>query len=334
MKDNVENFREVSDFILKDIYVTDELKRKTLTKCVSKKMIKIKPVAAAVLSAVLVVSFGTFTYLVHRPVVTDNKIAESKNKEYKNSADNEIQKQDEPKIASTVEPGKSQALVSEEPAAKAENNKKSAEAVKKAAPAEIIEPTKPAEPVKPAAKNPSSIPESINPQPENNSKTIPENKNGSKSTVNNVLQDETGISNKAAAIIAPEALPGLASAAEPLTVEKAEKSFESKIVLPAYIPDGFKLTDISIPDDKIKCVKLKYSSSSEYFEILQTKSLSKLEGTKNELIGNSKAYISSSKDAKTNIVTTTITWVNNNIQYSLSGSLSEDSLLKIAKTMN
>ncbi|MBM7868755.1 hypothetical protein JOC70_000224 [Clostridium pascui] len=89
-----------------------------------------------------------------------------------------------------------------------------------------------------------------------------------------------------------------------------------------------------ISDENEKCVKLKYSSSSADFEILQSKSLSKLSGTESIYIGNNTAYIDSMKDEKTGVITTKITWIIDDVQYSLFSTLPEDSLIKIAQSIN
>lgn len=328
----MKNFREASDVILKNIYVTDELKRRTLEKCTNRKGFVIKPILTATFSAALMCFLAIFIYFFHKPAVIDNPIAKSIDQEYKNSSNNESKIQETPKTASISDSDKSQAAASDN-----KNNTKDNTPVTEKKNKDI------------AMKDSNNIPQSKSIDAANkNTETPAQSKNDSYKPSYNVPQDSAYISNNKSisnsdsnsnlandsnSNLAAQVHPSLASVPEPLTTEKAEKYFESKILLPSYIPEGFKLADISIPDDKQKCIKLKYSSDSAYFEILQSKNLSKLEGTKTISIGNNTAYINSIKDEKTNTITTSITWIEDGIQYSLSSSLPEDSLIKIAESI-
>jgi hypothetical protein len=332
MNNNMKNFREASDLILKNIYVTNELKRKTLEKCTHRKVSKIKPVLTATFSSALIVFFGIFNYFFHKPTITDNHITKSINQGYKNSSNNENKIQEAPKIAEGIDSHKSHSAAS--------NNIKNNEAAAQKKNIDI------------AMKDSNNILQnkSINALNENVS-TDSQSKNNSNKPSDNILQNRVDAINSKSisnsnfnsniisdsssnSNLVTQVNPSLASVPEPLNLEKAEKYFEGKVLLPSYIPEGFKLTDISIPDDKQKCIKLEYSSGSADFEILQTKDLSKLEGTESISIGNNIAYVNSVKDEKTNVVTTKITWILDNIEYSLSSSLPEDSLIKIAKSIN
>jgi hypothetical protein len=329
MKDNTKNFREASDVILKNIYVTDELKRRTLEKCTNRKGFVIKPILTATFSAALMCFLAIFIYFFHKPAVIDNPIAKSIDQEYKNSSNNEDKIQKTPKTASSNDSDRSHAAASDN-----KNNAKNNTPVPEKKNKDI------------AMKDSNNIPQSKSIDTVNkNTETASQSKNDSYKPSYNVPQDSAYISNNKSisnsdsnsnseTSLVPQAQLSLASVPEPLTIESAEKYFESKILLPSYIPEGFKLADVSIPDDKQKCIKLKYSSDSAYFEILQSKNLSKLEGTKNISIGNNTAYINSIKDEGTNTITTSITWIGDGIQYSLSSSLSEDSLIKIANSIN
>lgn len=323
MKDNMKNFREASDLILKNIYVTDELKRKTLEKCTHRKISIIKPRLTATFSAALIVFFGIFIYFFHKPAATDNQIAKSINQEHKNSLDNENKIQEVPKKTGSSDSDKSPSAVSN-----SKNNTNNSVAA-------------PHKNVDIAMKDLNNIPQNKSIDVVNKSaETASQIRNDSSKTSESIPQDIADISNSNSGSNNNEINPAdqirssLVSVPEPLNVEKAEKYFEGKILFPSYIPEGFKLTDISIPDDRQKCVKLKYSSTSVDFELLESKNLSKLAGTENISIGNNTAYINSVKDEKTNIITTKITWVMDDVQYSLYSSLPEDSLIKIAKSIN
>lgn len=313
MNINMKKFRESSDLILKDIYVTDELKRKTLEKCTDRSLLKSKPLLAAALSIILAVSLGTLMYSFNKAAITDNKIAKSIDQKYNNSSDSKNEIQRAPDTAGRNNLEKPHYAISNNKDNKQvhQNNnaatKDSNTALQK--------------------KSTDTTDKSVN--------TVPQIKSDSDKSSGDSAQNKTDASHSNDEI-SPESKvsSSLAFSAEPLTVEKAEEYFQSTILLPSYIPEGFMLTDISIPDDKIKCIRLKYSSGSGFFEILQSKNLSGLEGTSSISIGNNTAYISSVKDEKTNIITTNITWIKDNIQYTVSSSLPEDSIIKIAESLN
>lgn len=320
MEDNMKNFREASELILKNIYVTDELKRKTLEKCTDRKVsILLKPRLIATFSAALLVFLGIFIYYFHKPAITDNHIAKSVNQEYENSSHKENKIQEAPKITDSSDSNKSSSAASN-----SKDNTKNSVPVPQRNNVDI------------AMKDSNSIPKNKSMDEVNeNTETAAEGRNNSSKTFDSVPEDriDTSNANKSEINPAAQAHPSLTSVYEPLTVEKAEEYFEGNIMFPSYIPEGFNLTDISIPEDKEKSVKLEYSSGSAYFEILQSKSLSKLAETKNMSVENNTAYVNSVKDERTNIITTEITWIVDNVQYSLSGSLPEDSLIKIAKSI-
>lgn len=307
MRDNVKNFRETSNIMLKDIYVTDELKRETLEKCVNKKQLKVKPLFAATVSAaVLIVTLGLYNYFYHKSTFVNNYIDKSVKHEYKYSINNENLIKPT-KNAKSEESDKSQYLPSNnniDP-----NTKKSGTTL----------------------QNKGSNINTYSVNKDTASQNIIANKPLKPS--DNVLQDETGNNENEDISISSQVPNGLTVPKEPLNISNAEKYFESKILLPSNIPKGFKLTDIWISEDKSKCVKLRYDSDSAFFEILQSKNPSELEGTKTIFIGNNKAYISSIKDEKSNIIITKISWIMNDIEYSLSGNLSEDSIMNIAKSI-
>lgn len=313
MNINMKKFRESSDLILKDIYVTDELKRKTLEKCTDRSLLKSKPLLAAAFSIVLAVSLGTLMYSFNKAAITDNKIAKSIDQKYKNSSDSEKEIQKTPDTASRKDLERPPYAISNN-----EDNK------------QVHQNNNSATKDSDTAHQKKSTDTT-----DKNVTTVLQSKSDSDKSSEDNAQNKTDTSHSNDEI-SPESKvsSSLAFSAEPLTVEKAEEYFQSTILLPSYIPEGFILTDISIPDDKIKCIRLEYSSGSAFFEILQSKSLSELEGTKSISIGDSAAYINYIKDEKTNIITTKITWIENNIQYTVSSTLPEDSVIKIAESLN
>ncbi|MBM7868747.1 hypothetical protein JOC70_000216 [Clostridium pascui] len=316
MEDNMKNFREASDLILENVYVTDELKRKTLEKCTHRKEWIMNVKLTAAFSGALIIFFGIFISLFHKSDINNSNIAKSINQKQKNSLDNESKIQETAKTT-----GSSDLAQSSSAASNSKSNTKNNMAIAEKNVDIAIK-----------GLNNVSRNKSIDAVKENIETDSQSRKDSSKAS-DSILQNRADISNGEVSLEA-QSDTSLALMPEPLTIEKAAEYFESEILIPSYIPEGFTLTDISIPDENEKCVKLKYSSSSADFEILQSKSLSKLAGTENISIGNSIAYINFVKDEKTNVITTKITWIIDNIQYSLSSTLPKDSLIKIAESIN
>lgn len=322
----MKNFRESSNIILKDIYATDELKRKTLEKCANKDLLKVKPLLALTASAaILIATLGVSNYFSHKPTIDNNYVSKSIKHEYKNSIHNENPKEPS-KIAENNDFDKSNYSSSNNKINDKTNNKTNN---------------------KTNIKNQNSTLQNKN----SNTNTVTSSTNTSSKNANNSSQDTSNTTKHLKSpdsisqngvdtnenmdtIVDPSATYGLTSSPQSLSMTDAEKYFESKILLPSNIPEGFNLTNVSIPDDKLKCIKLKYSSNSNFFEILQNKNLSELKGTKIISIENNKAYISTIKDEESNITITTISWIMNNVQYSLSGNIPDNSLINIANSIN
>lgn len=342
MKDNMKDFRETSNTFLKDIYVTEDLKRKTLEKCTDKRVLKMSPLIASTVSAALLIStFGIYNYFLHKPTIANNSANNSINHEYKNFVYNNDSK-DPTKISETqnLDNSKSVALNNEpntgnENSAVHSKNSDTSVVTKDANTA--IE-----------ALNDSSLSRADNSQnisiPQNedsnisatnsNVDVVSQNTNNTTESSDNILQNKMSNEQNKDMYLSSEVPTASISLPESLNMASAEKYFGSDILLPTSIPEGFNLTAISIPDDKLKCVKLNYNSNTTYFEILQNKNLSKLQGDKIIYIKDNKAYVTSTKDDQSNIVTTKITWMMNNIEYSLCGNLPENSLINIAKSIN
>ncbi len=325
MKDDRENFRENSNLLLKDIYVTDELKRKTLERCQNEKIRKIKPIfALAACVTFITISLGAYNYFSPKIDVANNftdkttKYGFKSLQEDKKTNGNSSIKNNEDFSKSTNSPLPNKNLD------KAENINKNA--LLKNNPSNTNPSTDSVSNNTPKAPNSNTAILNNNTTPAKNLDNIP-------SPVD-VGQDKFSLSEDKGNHEKPLSIRSFLPTKETLNISDAENYFESKLLVPSYVPEGFNLTDISIPDVKLKCVKLRYSSSSAYFQVCQNKNLSNLQGGKIVYINSTKAYISCTKDDKSNISTTQINWAMNNIQYSLTGSLSEDNLIKIAKSIN
>lgn len=331
MKDNMEDFRQASNTFLKDIYVTDELMRKTLEKCNNKRFIKITPLLASTISAVLLIgTWGIYNYFLHKTTMADNYANNSIKHEYKNTVITENPK-DTSKVSENKNSDSSKSI-----ALQNENNTVNRSSILQSKDSSTSTVTKNTNiSVEPSDNTSNNLQNAVD-NSQINSTLQNKDSNNNMTNNNTFIAPESKMSNEENKdmSLSSETPTASASLSASLNMSSAEKYFGSEILLPANIPDGFNLTAISIPDDKIKCIKLNYSSSSTYFEILQNKNLSKLEGTKTIIIKNNKAYVSSTKDEQSNIVTTKITWIMNNIEYSLYGNLPEDTLSNIAKSMN
>ena len=130
----------------------------------------------------------------------------------------------------------------------------------------------------------------------------------------------------------------LSDSSNSISIADAESFWGGKLLMPSYIPDGFELTDISLPksDSKEIYVKLNYSFKNIYFKVLQNKNTTSTSYTGKVVdINGSKAYITKSKDiSNPSIITTEIDFIKNNVQYNITGNLQEDELVKIAKSIN
>lgn len=288
MKDNIENFREISDIVLKDIYVSDELKQKTLEKCTAKKQLKIYPAILSTASAaVLIIGLGLYNYSFKQPNVAVN-----------NTVKNQIQSENKNPVD--------------------KNDSVASQIVTENITEDEVKNTVPTDKTS-----------DLGNRNENKDVAIQQ---VSTTTGSSSISSENGTDDtKHGSVISTQG-QALAAVIKPLNLSDAERYFGSSIRFPKYIPDGFVLKSISIPDDKLKCIKLKYSTRTAYFEILENKSLpeSISEGIISE---KNKSYTSYTKDENSNPITT-ITWTNNNIQYSISGNLPESIIINIAKYLN
>lgn len=314
MKDSIKDFRDTSNLILKDIYATDELKKTTLEKCKNQKRNKIKPILATAASVAFLIVGFSYNYLYNKSTIVRNYINEAKQQEYKNLENNETIKEslktkDDKALAKSTNSSSNNKNVNKNETEVLENNKSGTNTSNA------------------NTNNGTSSNTSINSNAES-TKNVNSVSSSENTAENNLVANDNETDREAS-----PGFQGLSALQKNLNISTAEKYFESKILTPTYIPKGFNLTDISVPDTKLKCIKLKYSSDDSYFQIYESKNLSALEGTSVISIQNNKAYVSYIKDNKSN-TTTQITWIMNNIQYSLSSTLPENSLVDIAKSIN
>ncbi|WP_175413026.1 DUF4367 domain-containing protein [Clostridium sp. AWRP] len=297
MKDNMKNFRDESNEILKNICVTDELKRKTLARCSNIRSLQLKPVLiVSAVFAILIFTFKLYNFShktdIARSYVkpAQKYVDKSINNDHKGTKDNEtlkeISKAD--KIENSIVQDKS---------------------------------------------NEKNSPQNVN----SNKDTTIQNKNVLPQNTDNYDAESPGTSQKNekdddknhSENLSAVRPGGVASPAESLSMKDAEKYFESKVLLPSYVPEGFELSNISIPCEGVKSISIKYSLNSQYFTIQESKNLLGLKGDKTLYIGAGKAYVNYFKDEQA----TSVSWIMNNVEYSLYGNIQENSLIDIANSI-
>lgn len=294
MKDNMENFREISDEVLKDIYVSDDLKSKTLKKCTNKRNKKIKPVILSTASAaVLLIAFGLSNYFFHYPIIAIN-----------DQTTNEIKNEDK-KPADDGGSISSRIIAKIKPDADGRN---------------LFKNEKSPSTDKALEQNTESANKATDTKSINNTNTLLDST--SKNNSDNSQYASSDLNNENPLTFTKQ-----------LSLTEAEKYFGSSVLIPRYVPAGFNLKSISIPEDKTNCIKLTYISKTAYFELFENKNISELEGSKTISIGKNKAYVNYDKDENATAVTS-ITWLMNNTQYTLVGNLPESFLINIAKSIN
>jgi len=308
MRDNMRNLRDESNKILKNICVTDELKKRTLERCSNRRSLKLKPVLiASAIFAILIFIFNLYDFS-HKSDIARNYI-----KPTQKCVDKSV-KNEHKSVKNEYE--------------KAENNEESKEIAKaKETGNSILQD-------KARTKNPVKNVESSKDVAVQNKNILPQNTDTyeAKSPSNNQKNEKEGDKSHGADLDAVNP-NGLTSLEESLSIKDAEKYFGSKVLLPSYVPEGFELSNISIPCEGVKSISIRYSLNSKFFIIQESKDLSELEGDKTLYVGTSKAYVNYFKDEKSGNTITRVSWIMNGVEYSLYGNIQEDSIMRIANSI-
>jgi len=132
------------------------------------------------------------------------------------------------------------------------------------------------------------------------------------------------------------------------TMEEAEQYMDGSLLLPPYIPEGFKLTDIYLPANQDYAdygVMLQYRSDYNQFFLHQSKLIQPYAGLDNfkEIdINGVKALMAyfppepstePTQDAPPCTGYVELTWTVNGIQYIINGGITEEEALNIARSM-
>lgn len=343
MNRDINNFRETTNSIIEDIQVTEELKLSTLKKCKEQKKYNLKPFFVTAASvAIMTFSIVSYKFIFHKAdsSLTYNKETPTKSVTFDNTNDKHSNNKNDvtnsTKDTSSEASSEKQIQQNNQSVVKNKNDAKSIDLSKN--------------------DNKTSVNSSKNKSEEYNINTsLPDNKqinnpsenvslNNNASVEKDVSSSTSGNSSAKDSVTSPisnevpKAKASLSESSKPISMADAENFWGGKLLMPSYIPQGFELTDISLPknDSKEIYVKLNYSFKNIYFKILQNKSTTSTSYVgKTSVVNGSKVYITKNKDTSNpSILTTEINFVKNNIQYNITGNLQEDELIKIIKSIN
>lgn len=120
------------------------------------------------------------------------------------------------------------------------------------------------------------------------------------------------------------------------TIEDAKEYLEVKVLEPAFLPKGFKLrgiTGVSNENDKIRNLWMEYASKDKNFVISVEKNRvwDSFEGYRDVDINGATGHMMSYKDSS--IESTELRWLAGKDLYTIEGAISEDTALKIAKSL-
>ncbi|MHC6180475.1 DUF4367 domain-containing protein [Clostridium sp. JNZ X4-2] len=308
MKDDINNLKEIVNSVLEDIHVTEELKNKTFIKCKNRnlKPLFIKSLSAAAITFALL---GYYYYFhAKNNTVAENSI-KTLNKFIKMPIHNNY----------TLLPSKKINITNTD--SKIYPDKKTANSKSTFNTKDIYNSS---------SVNTSNPPVFISPNKNEVKNTNIEFKNED-SIINNKVNKENDTSN---ITISPslngKMMESNLKFSNILDLATIQNYFGNNVSLPSYIPEGFKLASMIVPQnsEKGKSINIEYTNTdSKYFNLIQNKKPSPdISGEKvpiNEITG----YISTEDIIK-------ITWIKNNIQYTLYGNISKDSIISIAKSIN
>lgn len=342
MKDDIKNLREITQLVLKDIYVTDELKNKTLELCKNKKSNIFKPfLAAASSAAVIAISLTGYQYFSHKVDnnLNDKQTTHNQNNISSNSSANSKEKAFD---STTINQDKKQQIAYDNTKDKHLTNSKSnitQSTNTNLSPSNTQDKKAPI-----ASSNSVQTDSGVEPTANNNVSTVD---TASQVQTSKEIQPNTDITSTPAtrnspidkssnAILTSGANPTISTSSDTVSTAEAEKYWGSKLVMPSYIPNSFELTNISTPNDtKEIYVKLTYSSKNNYFKITQNKNTTYTITGKPIVINGINGTIAQSKDdTNSNTTITQIIWIKDNIQYSIVGNISDMELTKISKSVN
>lgn len=333
MKDNMKNLREITNLVLKDIYVTEELKNNTLKKCKRKNKSKLNPIAIGLCSAIIVLAMIIYQYHpanFHTSVAKNymhNNTIDTLNKLIGKSTDSQPQNTDnkQKKVTpSNKNPSINSEVSQNTNSTDNENIYTKSNSISDSSTIHK-EDTSDSEPKSEETTSEDS-------QPKSDINTTQDN-----------IKNESSQPKDATITIPENSNENITASTSPdtLALSDAENYFGGSISVPSYVPENFKLTNIHILQniETEKIVTIAYTSSeNKYFNLTQSKNHSSntnISGEKVSINDKIQGYIyiySDSSVSDSPIIN--IIWTKNNIEYTLCGNISKDSILSIAKSIN
>lgn len=336
MKDNMKFFKDIVNSSLEDIHVTDELKEKTLNKCKKLNKRKIQPAYVAGICAVFM-AFATTGYNYLFPDKIDKKYSlnisaterqlENLGNLIKNSIINPSPNKSPNKSAlkdnkyaydkndTKSEDLKNTAKVNH----KSDTNKKTDDVSNTV---DDVTSTKDIEVNKIESKDEQSQIAYVDPKSTPPVESTASSQNAPEKSSSDTSGNQQQDTHDSISSISPHLM----------NMNSVESNFGQKVTTPSYIPDGFKLTNINIPDnDTEKFVKMNYASKNEHFTIRQDRNINF-----NNNIGE-KLYIDGVQAYSSwveNCGELRIALNKNNIQYVIQGNISKDMIISIMESMN
>lgn len=328
MKDNMRNLREITNLVLKDIHVTEKLKNDTLKKCKYNKKIKLKPAyAAGISAAIITLSLINYKYYTNGDItkkyIYNNPIAKVSIQAWNKITGKSV----EPSLKTTEDKSKETTPDAINPSINSEvsqNTKKDTDSKSN--------PTSDSKDSESNLNKNSSI-EASSPE----SKATDSQKENTTPETADKTTDETSTEALEETKVISSDMPNLAS---------AQDYFGGSISTPSYVPENFTLTDIHIPEDiqTGKIVTMDYNSpENKYFKLTQSKKDATISpynsfniaGEKVSINDAIQGYICIYNDpAVSNSSIVQISWIKDNIEYTLYGNISKDSILSIAKSID
>ncbi|WP_416176582.1 DUF4367 domain-containing protein [Clostridium sp.] len=343
MKDNMKFFRDMANSALDDLHVTEELKEKTLKRCKTNYKTKIrigmKPsFLAAICAALFAFTTTGYNNLFSKNIskkynlsisTTEQKLEDIGNI-IKNSIINPSSNEDDLKSDSTNNTKYSYNKNLNKDSENTKNTKDTKDIKENVTEDKSNQNLEKASQIKITNKesNESSEISEKNVIEENTTEAT-NDQNPQISTENKEINEKEDSTEKDQS---KDKVSSLSEAPEVITISDAEKSFDSKVCVPSYIPDGFNLDSIDLPDnDSEKFVVMNYSSDKSHFTIRQDRNINFNNNVGEKIyIGAIRAYcvwVENCSEFR-------ISCNKNSIQYVIQGNLSKDTLIKILTSIN
>lgn len=347
MKDDIKNLKRIINSDLENIHVNDELKSMTIKKCKENNKITYKalPLIAAC-TAVLIIGLTTYKYLSHtivNPLKVEKQISNNNSNinKYKDNSKNINQGTNFSNSTNSTNQKSSKSTTVDDKdsnsSTKVSNDNANSNSHKSYEENKTLNNTKPSNNSNTIAPSTSTTETSNFTQgTQNPNETVQDNINIAENHITPSVKNSPDILAKSPDNSISNYDNSKSTLTAPINTLDAEKYWGGKISFPTYIPEGFELTDIFIPPNntKEKYIRLTYSYKNSYFRILENKSTTYSSIGKAIDINGITAYLTENKDENNaDSMIIQVDWVRNNIQYSIFGNISEDSIINVVKSI-